>query len=103
LSSSATHMRAVNETLGIEPPPAPPMQTKGPLSKLFGYLSDGENQMNAAQAEIGKLQADGKQLNPADLLRIQMKINQAQQEVDYSSLLVSKAVTALTQLLNTQL
>ncbi len=104
LSSGATHLRGVNETLGVETPPAPPPQTdKGPLAKLFAYLSDGETQINAAQGELVRLQGQGKQMNPADLIRIQVKMNQAQQELDYSSMLVGKAVTALTQLLNTQL
>ncbi len=104
LSSSATHFRAVNETLGIEPPAAPPLQTdKGPLAKLFGYLSDGEVQMKAAQAKLNESAISGTQLQPGEMLIIQAKLNQAQQEVDYSSLVVSKAVSALTQLLNTQL
>lgn len=104
LSSSTTHLRAVNETLGIEPPAAPPLQTdKGPISKLLGYVSDGEAQMNAAQAKLNEMQASGTPLNTTDLLIIQTKMNQAQQELDYSSLVISKAVTALTQLLNTQL
>ncbi len=104
LSSSATHLRAVNETLGVEPPPAPPLQTeKGPLAKVFSYLTDGEAQLSAAQDSLQKLGEKGGFINPGQLLLIQTKVNQAQQEIDYSSLLVSKAVTALTQLLNTQL
>lgn len=102
LSSGATHLRGVNDALGIEQPQAP--QTgKGPLAKLMGYIADGEVQMNAAQAELQRVQAEGKQMTPSELLLMQSKLNQAQQELDYSSMLVGKAVTALTQLLNTQL
>ena len=104
LSSSATHLRGVNEALGVEPPPAPPLQTdKGPLSKIIGYIADGEVQMNVAQAKLSELSSQGKQMNPTEMLLVQSKLNQAQQEIDYSSMLVGKAVTALTQLLNTQL
>lgn len=104
LSSSSTHLRAVNETLGVQPPPAPPTQTdKGPLAKLFGYLSDGQTQLNAAQQRLNDTKGNIQSLTPGELLLMQSKLSQAQQEIEYSSLVVSKAVTALTQLLNTQL
>lgn len=103
LSNSSTHLRAVSETLGLDTPPPPPQTDKGPLAKFLGYVADGETQMKGVQMKLGEMQASGKPLNPADLLLMQVKMGQAQQELEYSSLLLSKAVSGITQLLNTQL
>jgi len=103
LSNSTTHLRAVNEKLGVQAPATPTTTGQGPLGRLFGYLSDGEMQLNTAQAQLNKMKANGDTMKPADFMLIQIKLNQAQQELDYSSILLSKVVSGLTQLLNTQL
>ena len=103
LSNGSTHLRAVSETLGLDTTQAPPQTGQGPMAKFLGYIGDGENQMKQVQVKLQEMQASGKPLNPADLLLMQVKMGQAQQELEYSSLLLSKAVAAITQLLNTQL
>ncbi len=75
----------------------------GPIQKLLSYVSTGQASLAAAQQHIQKLAEDGENLSPAELLLVQVKLNKAQQLIEYSSVLVSKAVDDMKQLFNIQL
>lgn len=103
LSDASTHLRAVNGKLGIEAPPMPAPSGSGPIQKFIAYVADGENQLRAAKQQVASLRDKGESINPADFMLLQIKLNQAQQELEYSSTLLGKVITSLTQILNTQL
>ena len=102
LSNTSTYLRAVNAKLGVDTPPMPP-HTGGPIEKFLSYVQDGENQMNAAKQKLMQIKSDGSNMSPADMMLIQIKMNQAQLEISYTSTLLGKVISSLTQILNTQL
>lgn len=75
----------------------------GIVGKFLGLVTSGQNQLQAAQAHLAKLSKKGDQLKPADMLLIQIKLSKAQQELEYSSVLLGKAMDDLKQLMNIQL
>nr|NGX26748.1 hypothetical protein [Chlamydiota bacterium] len=75
----------------------------GPLQKFLGLVTDGQNQLEAAKQKLTDLSAKGEDLRPAEMLMIQIKLNKAQQELEYSSLLLGKAVDDLKMMMNIQL
>jgi flagellar hook-basal body complex protein FliE len=103
LNDASTHLRAVNSKLGVETPPMKPKAGARPIERFMNFIGDGEDQLAAARTKIEALSKSGDQLSPADFLVIQIKMNQAQQEIDYASTLLSKVISSLTQVLNTQL
>ena len=103
-ANSNAHLRSANEKLGT--PPTPPFEEPtegGPIVKFLSYLTDGQNQLSLAHQKLGELNASGKTLNPTDLLLIQIKLAKAQQEMEYSSVVLSKAVDDMKTLMNVQL
>ena len=104
LSNSNAHLRSANEKLG-NPAAAAFEEPKegGPLVKFMSYLTDGQTQLNQAHQKLSELSASGKTLNPTDLLLIQIKLSKAQQEMEYSSVVLSKAVDDMKTLMNVQL
>jgi len=74
-----------------------------PATKFISFLSDGENQLFEVKKHLEELQASHKQLKPAELMLIQVNIAQAQQCIEFSSVLISKVVDALKQMMNIQL
>lgn len=97
-------LRSANGKLGTEAPaPTPPSPGGGPIMKFLNMVSDGQNQIEAAKFQIQKLKDKGDSLNPADMLLVQVKLNKAQQLLDFSSILLSKAVDGFKQLMQTQL
>lgn len=103
LTDASTHLRAANSKMGLDPPAMPEPKGSGPIAKFLSYVADGENQLKAAKQQLSDLKNSGDSLRPSDMILIQIKLNKAQQEIEYSSVLLSKVITSLTQILNTQL
>lgn len=108
LSNTSTNLRAVNAKLGgdtsddkneEESPP----KIQGPLGRFMSYLADGQAQLVSAQKKLQSLKAKGDSLSPADFLLIQIKLNKAQQELDFTSVLLSNAVSSFKMLMQVQL
>jgi hypothetical protein len=104
LSDATSHLRTANAKLGADPGPEPELPSAGgPIVKFLSYITDGQNQIAIAKEQLEKVKAKGENLSPADMLLVQIKLNKAQQEIEYSSVLLSKAVDAAKQLMNVQI
>ncbi|MEL7431662.1 MAG: hypothetical protein AAGI90_03935 [Chlamydiota bacterium] len=104
LQDGNNHLRKMNTKLGAEAPHSPnPNGQNGPVARFLGYVTNGQNQLLAAKARIEEMGKDPNQLNPANLLAAQIQAAQAQQNLEYSSILLSKVVETFKQMLNIQL
>jgi hypothetical protein len=104
LNSAKGHIKSASEKLGapeIEEEELP--KGAGPLQKFIGMVTDGQNQLEATQQKLAEISAKGESMRPADMLLVQVKLNKAQQELEYSSLLLGKAVDDLKMMMNIQL
>lgn len=102
LNDANTYLRAANSKMGADVPAAPP-SGQGPIAKFLSYVVDGENQLSAARHKLSSLAKTGDQLRPADMLLVQIKLNQAEQEISYASMLLNKVTSSISQILSTQL
>lgn len=104
LSSANEHIRDVAQRTGVDTgAPINLREKKNPIAKFLELVSDGQNQLNAAIAEANKLDASGQSVTPAKLLLIQAKLQKASQELDYTSVLLGKAVDIIKTLFNVQI
>lgn len=110
LSDVNTNIRAANAKMGLpvsqdqeDDAAGTPSKGVGPLAQFLNYISDGMNQMESAKQQLSELRSKGKNLTPGDFLLIQIKLNKAQQELDFTSVLLSKAVEDFKMLMNIQL
>lgn len=104
LTDANMSMRLANQKLGAElPEETDPSQFQGPLGRFFAYLTDGQAQMEAAKQQLQNLKNKGENISPGDFLLIQVKLNKAQQELEFSSVLLSNAVSDLKMLMQVQL
>jgi hypothetical protein len=74
-----------------------------PIDRFLAYVNDGQNQLVEVQNRLKQMSAKGQQLNAADMLSITVKMNLAQQEIEYSSNLLGKVVESIKQMMNIQL
>lgn len=80
------------------PPPG------GLLGKLTQYVMQGQNHIREAQAKLMALKDKGaEQINPANMLLIQMSLYKAQQTIEMTSIMLSKMIEGLKNTMNTQL
>jgi hypothetical protein len=104
LTDANANLRIANLKMGANVPDAPDMsQFTGPLGKFIGYLSDGQSQLEAAKQQLQSLKDKGAHLTPGDFLLIQVKMNKAQQELEFSSVLLSNAVQDFKMMMQVQL
>ncbi len=104
LTEANNHLASANTRLGAGPiSPTEVADNAGPVEKFLAYVTDGQNQLLAAKSQLESLKSQGTQINPADMLLVQVKLSQAQQELEYSSTLLSKVVDMFKQMLNIQL
>jgi hypothetical protein len=104
ISQSFYHAQKAAEHLGATKIPEPKTpETSTPVAKFLGYLSGGQEQLLEAKKKLQQIQASGKQLTPSQMLLVQVNLAQAQQQIEFSSVLLSKVVDALKQTINIQL
>ena len=105
LGESNKNIRMAGEAAGAkmtEPPST--LGRKNPVSKFIDMVNDSQINLEQTQNQLKQLSTDGgKNLNPGKLLLIQVKLSKAQQQLDYSSVVLSKAVEGLKTLFNIQL
>ncbi|MCH9811409.1 hypothetical protein K0U07_01440 [bacterium] len=78
-------------------------QSKNPIARFLSMVSDGQHQMVQAADSIKKLNANGKKMQPGDLLLVQIKLNKAQQELNYTSVILGNATSMIKTLFNIQI
>ena len=104
LSQANDHIRGAAKYAGADPGPAPDFNgKKNPIARFLTLVSDGQNQLTSAANQIQSLDTSGKHINAGELLLVQVKLQKAQQELDYSSVLLGKAVDMIKTLFNTQI
>lgn len=104
LSDAATNLRAANAKMGAEADEEPDTAGfTGPFGRFLAYLYDGQNLLASAKTQLQNLKDKGSHITPGDFLLIQVKINKAQQELEFSSVLLSNAVSDIKQMMQIQL
>jgi len=104
LTSANEHLETPIEKLnGTVPKKTEVPPGASPIARFMGLVLDGQNKLHETHDLIENYKTKGGQLNPGDMLLIQIKLAQAQQEIEYSSVLLSKAVDAFKQIVSIQI
>lgn len=103
LTSAQSYLRQAAEKTGVSSPPMQGSFKGSPVDRFLAYVNDGQNQLVEVQSRLKQMSAKGQQLNAADMLSISVKMNLAQQEIEYSSNLLGKIIDSFKQLMSTQL
>lgn len=104
LSAANTYLQGAAEKMGAKiTKPKVPSSKAGPIEKFLGMVTSGEMQLEEARQSLISLQESNEELRPGDLMLVQVKLAQAQQNLEYASILLSKAVDVIKQMINIQL
>ena len=74
-----------------------------PLARYLGMVTDGQNQLEQVNKKLQELGSQRGSVSAGDMLLIQVKLSQAQQEIEYSSVLLSKVIDSIKQIINIQI
>jgi len=104
LSEANSHIRTAAGKVGVDVGEPPSTSAKqNPIRRYLALINDSQTQLAAAQSKIKSISASGGSMSPGDMLMIQVKLNKAQQALEYSSVLLGKAVDDIKMLFNVQI
>ncbi len=83
-------------------PPDKPQGLVTPIQRFLGYLTNGQNQLESLTQQVNQMQQHKDQLSPAALLSIQLKVGFMNQELEFFSSLLNKALESTKTLMNVQ-
>jgi len=75
----------------------------GPIAQFLNHLTSGLRLIDSAAMQAKHVSALRKQLSPGDYLLIQLKLAKAQQELEFTSTLLSKSIDGFKQIMSVQL
>lgn len=103
LSDANENIRAASKQAGAEVGEPPDIhQKKNPIVKFLELVADGQTQLDNATHMLHDL-GKSKELKPADFLIIQAKLQKAQQEIEFTSVVLGKAVDMLKNIFSVQI
>jgi hypothetical protein len=103
LQDSNSSLQSAGTKLGVDIPEMQTSDTPSPVGRFLAYVGHGQDILMSVQQKLKALAASNTQINPADMMLVQIKMSQAQQEIEYSSTLLGKVIDSLKQIMNIQL
>jgi hypothetical protein len=95
-------LKSVYQTMKMEYPDGVPAKTLlKPVQKFFGYLVNGQTQMQQLKYEVNKI--DGESFSMAQMLSVQIKMAHIQQELEFFTGLLNKTLESTKTLMNVQI
>lgn len=73
-----------------------------PIDRFLGFLTDGQSQLQNLGHELAAMSSKKQQLGATDMLAIQVKMGQIQQEIELFTSLLSKSLDSIKTLMNVQ-
>jgi len=91
------------ETNNVTTPDAVTAPNKtNPIEKFLDLLTDGQNKLYSIGDELSVMSSKGQQLTPVNMLAVQVKVGQIQQELELFYNLLNSALSSIKSLMNTQ-
>jgi hypothetical protein len=103
LQDALDHVHSAGNKMGLQLPEEAQQTTTSALSRFVGMVNHGQKMMEEVQEHLNSIAKTPGKLSPGEMLAIQVKMATAQQELEYTSTLLSKVIQSITQLMNTQL
>ncbi len=103
LGDANNYIRAAGSKLGIKMSEGKMPPGLSGIARFIAMINDGQDQLAGVQAQLKKMAASGANINPGEMMSVQVKMGLATQEIEYTSTLLGKVISSITMLMNTQL
>lgn len=76
--------------------------SENPISRFLGMLTDGQYKLQTLSTEVENWHLNKKEISPATMLAVQIKVNYITQELEFFSSLLNKALESTKTIMNVQ-
>lgn len=77
-------------------------EPKNPIERFLGFLTDGQHQLNTLANDVNLMHLNRKEITPASMLAVQIKVGFVQQELEFFAALLNKALESTKTIMNVQ-
>lgn len=105
LSHIDESLRIALSKVGIESDPtaaAAGPQRANPIKHFLNLLTDGQGALDRLGGELSTMAANNKEISPASMLAIQVKMGQVTQQIELFTSLLSKGLESIKTIMNVQ-
>lgn len=104
LSHIDENLRVALSKAGLEYTPSTHLENKtvNPVERFLGFLTNGQEQLASLGNEINQMHLNDKEISPANMLRIQMKVGYITQEIEFFTNVLNKALESTKTIMNVQ-
>ena len=75
---------------------------KNPVERFLGFLTDGQHQLNTLANDVNLMHLNRKEISPASMLAVQIKVGFVQQELEFFAALLNKTLESTKTIMNVQ-
>lgn len=83
-------------------PPVAQKNLATPIERFLGFLTDAQNQLQGLGGEVEAIALQKGEISPAAMLAIQVKVGYVQQEIEFFTSLLNKALESTKTIMNVQ-
>lgn len=103
LSHIDENLKIALQKAGVEYHPPQKVDTpKNPVERFLGFLTDGQHQLNTLANDVNLMHLNRKEISPASMLAVQIKVGFIQQELEFFAALLNKALESTKTIMNVQ-
>lgn len=98
------NLRVALSKAGVEynPPVQSESKLVNPMERFLGFLTNGQEQLKTLSHEVELMHLNRKEITPANMLRIQIKVGYIQQEIEFFAAVLNKALESTKTIMNVQ-
>ncbi|MFQ5728822.1 MAG: hypothetical protein ACE5GN_00485 [Waddliaceae bacterium] len=103
LSHIDESLKIALEKAGLEyTPPEKPTSLNKPMERFLGLLTHSQGQLETLSNDVRAMAISNKEFSPANMLLVQIKVTQIQQEIELFTSMLNKALESTKTILNVQ-
>lgn len=106
LSHIDESLKVVMNRAGLEYTPQNPGANTGitnPIERFLGFLTHGQYQLQRLADDVHMMHLNRENLSPASMLAIQIKVGYVQQEIEFFTSMLNKALESTKTIMNVQI
>lgn len=98
------NLKVALDKAGLEyiPPELMEGGQKTPVERFLNMLTNGQDQLKTLGSDLAQMSATNQSISPANLLMVQVKVNNIQQELEFFTSLLNKALESTKTIMNVQ-
>ena len=103
LSHIDESLKIALEKAGLEyTPPEKPTSLNKPMDRFLGLLTHSQQQLETLSRDVQAMAASQEDFSPANMLLVQIKVTQVQQEIELFASMLNKALESTKTIMNVQ-